>query len=114
MTWPPTSRCSTNTEPSGRTTLLSQGPVVLFFYPAAITSGCTKESRHFRELGAEFTALGAQRIGISMDSVQRQSEFTEKNRLDYPLLADVGGPVAKQFGVKRSLTFLKVTLHVRQ
>jgi peroxiredoxin Q/BCP len=89
-------------------TLLSQGPVVLFFYPAAMTSGCTKESRHFRELGAEFTALGAQRIGISMDSVQRQSEFSEKNRLDYPLLADVGGHVAKQFGVKRSLNFLKV------
>jgi peroxiredoxin Q/BCP len=89
-------------------TLLSQGPVVLFFYPAAMTSGCTKESRHFRELGAEFTALGAQRIGISMDSVQRQSEFSEKNRLDYPLLADVGGHVAKQFGVKRSLDLLKV------
>jgi peroxiredoxin Q/BCP len=73
-----------------------------------MTSGCTKESRHFRDLGAEFTALGAQRIGISMDSVQRQSEFTEKNRLDYPLLADAGGHVAKQFGVKRSLNFLKM------
>jgi|ERR1039458_2761025 peroxiredoxin Q/BCP len=89
-------------------TLLSQGPVVLFFYPAAMTSGCTKESRHFRDLGAEFTALGAQRIGISMDSVQRQCEFTEKNRLDYPLLADVGGHVAQQLGVKRALNFLKV------
>jgi peroxiredoxin Q/BCP len=89
-------------------TLLSQGPVVLFFYPAAMTSGCTKESCHFRDLGEQFAALGAQRVGISMDSVQRQSEFTEKNRLDYPLLADVSGHVAKQFGVKRSLDFLKV------
>jgi peroxiredoxin Q/BCP len=89
-------------------TLLSQGPVALFFYPAAMTSGCTKESCHFRDLGEEFVALGAQRVGISMDSVQRQSEFTEKYHLDYPLLADVGGHVAKQFGVKRSLDLLKV------
>jgi peroxiredoxin Q/BCP len=88
--------------------LLVAGPVVLFFYPAAMTSGCTKESCSFRDLGAEFKALGAQRIGISMDSVERQSLFTQKNQLDYPLLADVGGHVAKEFGVKRSLDFLKV------
>jgi peroxiredoxin Q/BCP len=89
-------------------TLLTHGPVVLFFYPAAMTAGCTKESCHFRDLGAEFVALGAQRIGISMDSVERQAEFTQKNQLDYPLLADVGGRVAKQYGVKRSLDLLKV------
>ena len=90
------------------TTMLGEGPVVLFFYPAAMTSGCTKESCHFRDLAGEFAALGAQRIGISMDSVERQSTFTQQNGLDYPLLADVGGAVAKQFGVKRSLDFLKV------
>jgi len=88
--------------------LLVNGPVVLFFYPAAMTSGCTKESCSFRDLGAEFKALDAQRIGISMDSVERQSLFTQKNQLDYPLLADVNGNVAKEFGVKRSLDFLKV------
>ncbi len=43
-----------------------------------------------------------------MDSVERQSAFTQQNGLDYPLLADVGGVVAKQYGVKRSLDFLKV------
>ena len=43
---------------------LAKGPVVLFFYPAAMTYGCTKESCHFRDLGAEFAALGAQRVGI--------------------------------------------------
>ncbi|MGA2968292.1 MAG: peroxiredoxin [Acidimicrobiales bacterium] len=89
-------------------TLLDGGPVALFFYPAAMTTGCTKESCQFRDLAGEFQALGAQRIGISMDSVQKQSEFTQKNQLDYPLLADVGGHVARQFGVKRSLDFLKV------
>lgn len=89
-------------------TLLVDGPVALFFYPAAMTTGCTKESCQFRDLASEFKALGAQRIGISMDSVEKQSEFTQKNQLDYPLLADVGGGVARQFGVKRSLDFLKV------
>jgi len=88
--------------------LLANGPAALFFYPAAMTAGCTKESCQFRDLASEFKALGAQRIGISMDSVEKQSEFTQKNQLDYPLLADVGGHVAKQFGVKRSLDFLKV------
>lgn len=89
-------------------TMLASGPVVLFFYPAAMTKGCTKESCHFRDLAAEFAAVGAQRIGISMDGVERQSQFTQKNALDYPLLADVDGEVAKLFGVKRSLDFLKV------
>ncbi len=89
-------------------TMLLSGPVVLFFYPAAMTKGCTKESCHFRDLGSEFSTLGGQRLGISMDSVAKQSEFTTKNNLDYPLLADVGGDVAKSYGVKRSLDLLKV------
>ena len=89
-------------------TLLASGPVVLFFYPAAMTKGCTKESCYFRDLAGEFAALGAQRIGISMDSVERQAKFTHQNALDYPLLADVNGAVAKLFGVKRAADFLKV------
>jgi len=88
--------------------LLTHGPVVLFFYPAAMTTGCTKECRHFRDLGADFMALGAQRVGISMDDTERQAQFTQKNQLDYPLLADVGGRVASLYGVKRSLSLLKV------
>jgi len=89
-------------------TMLLNGPVVLFFYPAAMTKGCTKESCHFRDLASEFAALGAQRLGISMDSIEKQAEFTSKNDLDYPLLADLSGDVAKLYGVKRSLDLLKV------
>jgi len=89
-------------------TLLESGPIALFFYPAAMTTGCTKESCHFRDLAGEFAAIGAQRVGISMDSVERQSQFTERNSLDYPLLADADGAVAKTFGVKRALDFMKV------
>ncbi len=88
--------------------LLTNGPVVLFFYPAAMTTGCTKETCHFRDLGAEFEAIGAQRVGVSMDGVERQLEFATRNHLDYPLLADVGGLVAKSYGVKRPLDLFKV------
>lgn len=88
--------------------MLFEGPVILFFYPAAMSPGCTKESLHFRDLDAEFAALGAQLVGISMDSPARQAQFAKKLGLTYPLLADVDGTVAEHYGVKRSLNFLKV------
>ena len=94
--------------PRTLSTMLLDGPVVLFFYPAALSPGCTKESCHFRDLKGEFDQLDAQPVGISMDSAERQAEFAQKNGFDYPLLADVDGEVAHQFGVKRSLNFLKV------
>jgi len=80
---------------------LASGPVVLFFYPAAMTKGCTAESCHFRDLGAEFAAVGAHRIGISADTVDKQREFSEKHDFDYPLLSDPDGVVATQFDVRR-------------
>jgi peroxiredoxin Q/BCP len=82
--------------------LLDSGPVVLFFYPAAMTKGCTAESCHFRDLKAEFEALGAQRVGISADGVDKQQQFAAKNDFDYPLLSDLGSKVAASYGVKRS------------
>jgi peroxiredoxin Q/BCP len=88
--------------------LLADGPVVLFFYPAAMTTGCTKEACHFRDLAKEFDDVGAQRVGISLDSVAKQKQFSDKHDFDYPLLADTDGAVAKQFGVKRGLGLLKV------
>ena len=94
--------------PRSLSDFLIQGPVVIFFYPAAMTSGCTKESCHFRDLAGEFAAVGAQRVGISMDEVARQAAFASKNDLDYPLLSDVDGSVAKKFGVKRAVNLLKV------
>jgi peroxiredoxin Q/BCP len=80
---------------------LADGPVVLFFYPAALTLGCTKESCHFRDLAAEFTAAGAQRVGISSDPVDKQKRFSDKHSFDYPLLSDVDGRIAERFGVRR-------------
>jgi peroxiredoxin Q/BCP len=81
--------------------LLDNGPVVLFFYPAAMTPGCTREACHFRDLAAEYRAAGVQRVGISRDSVDKQLQFADKHDFDYPLLSDADGTVAAIFGVKR-------------
>jgi peroxiredoxin Q/BCP len=80
---------------------LADGPVVLFFYPVALSGGCTKQACHFRDLATEFKELGAQRFGISTDSVAKQKEFSEFNGFDYPLLSDESGEVATSLGVKR-------------
>jgi peroxiredoxin Q/BCP len=81
--------------------LLRSGPVVLFFYPKAMTTGCTRESCHFRDLASEFAATGAQRVGISADTVERQARFDDQHGLGYPLLSDADRRVARLFGVKR-------------
>jgi len=83
--------------------LLSAGPVVLFFYPAAMTKGCTMESCHFRDLAKEFAEVGAVRVGISRDSVSKQQQFADKYSFGYPLLSDPDGRAARQFGVRRAL-----------
>src|SRR3954466_396151 len=87
--------------PRRLTDLLAAGPVVLFFYPAAMTSGCTRESCHFRDLAGEFAAVGAQRVGISRDTVDKQKQFADKHSFGYPLLSDVDRTVADAYGVKR-------------
>ena len=87
--------------PRRLSTLLTDGPVVLFFYPAAMTSGCTVEACHFRDLATEFKEAGAQRVGISPDDVSKQKRFSDKHAFDYPLLADTDSAVAKIFGVER-------------
>ncbi len=88
--------------------LVAHGPVVLFFYPLAGSPGCTAESCHFRDLAREFADLHATRLGISMDSVERQAAFAGSHHLDYPLLSDPGGTVARAYGVKRALGLLRV------
>jgi len=94
--------------------LLANGPVVLFFYPAAMTLGCTKESCHFRDLAAEFAAVNGQRVGISFDSVDKQHQFSDKHGFDYPLLSDSDGDVARMMGVARKKTAKRVTFVIGQ
>ena len=100
--------CDNSNEVFSLSEAVRRGPVVLFFYPAAMSMMCTKESCHFRDLGAEFKTFSAQRVGISMDSAQRQNKFAQRSDLDYPLLSDVDGKVASLYGVKRGLDVLRV------
>ena len=81
--------------------LLQQGPIVLYFYPKGFTPGCTKESCHFRDMGAELRDAGGQAVGISADAVERQRDFDTKHSLGFPLLSDPDRRLARMFGVKR-------------
>ncbi|WP_433337048.1 peroxiredoxin [Spirillospora sp. CA-294931] len=83
--------------------LLEKGPVVLFFYPGAMTPVCTAEACHFRDVSAELAELGAHPVGISADAVGKQKEFSDKHGFGYPLLSDEDGRVRDAFGVKRGL-----------
>ncbi|WP_199044420.1 peroxiredoxin [Glycomyces salinus] len=83
--------------------LVKDGPVVLFFYPKAMTKGCTAEACHFRDLATDLAEVGASPVGISFDKVDKQSEFSTRHSLGYPLLSDPAGEVAKIFGVGRAL-----------
>ncbi len=86
--------------------LIDKGPVVVYFYPAALTPGCTKESCHFRDLSSELAGLGASCVGISADPVDKQKRFDTTHSLGFPLLSDPDHKVADSFGVKRSVGFL--------
>jgi peroxiredoxin Q/BCP len=88
--------------PRTLTGLLRDGPVVLFFYPGAFTNGCTAEACHFRDVFADFKALGASPVGVSSDLVSRQAEFADAFALGFPLLSDPDGQVRGRFGVRRT------------
>jgi peroxiredoxin Q/BCP len=73
--------------------------VVLFFYPKAMTPGCTRESCHFRDLTKEFAKLDTVVLGISTDALDAQEKFTTKEKLNFPLLADPEKKVTEAYGV---------------
>jgi peroxiredoxin Q/BCP len=81
--------------------LLAEGPVVLFFFPIASSPICTAQACHFRDLSADFARVGAQRVGISTDTVDKQAHFVQQRSFDYPLLSDADGVVSELFGVRR-------------
>lgn len=72
--------------------------VVLYFYPKDDTPGCTKEACHFRDDYSALKQLGAEILGVSVDSAESHDKFSKKFSLLFPLLADTEGSVAKQYG----------------
>ncbi len=77
--------------------------VVLSFFPLAFSPVCTEEMSLFQEVRDEFERLGAEVVGISVDSGYVQQEFARKNNIEFPLLADFHpkGAVAEKYGVMR-------------
>jgi peroxiredoxin Q/BCP len=74
-------------------------PYVLYFYPKADTSGCTKEAQAFQGLLARFKAKGAEVIGVSRDPVKALDKFAAKYGLEFPLASDEGGTLTEAYGV---------------
>jgi len=73
--------------------------VVLYFYPKAMTPGCTVQACGLRDSKKELAKLGAVALGISPDPVKRLAKFEEKENLNFVLLADEDHSVADKYGV---------------
>ncbi len=73
--------------------------IVLYFYPAAMTSGCTAQACAYRDDKNMFSALSAEVVGISGDKAENLKLFKKQYHLNFPLLADDKGKIAKKYGV---------------
>jgi peroxiredoxin Q/BCP len=80
-------------------TLLNRGPLILYFYPADFTPGCTREACMFRDLHNEILHSGLSVAGISPQAPERHAEFREKYKLPFPLLSDVEKFVIEMYDV---------------
>ena len=78
---------------------LRGSPVVLYFYPKDNTPGCTVEAQEFRVKMKEFNKLGVRLFGISPDGVSTHCKFIDKQKLNFPLLADNKHIAAEKYGV---------------
>jgi peroxiredoxin len=77
---------------------LKKGPVVLYFFPAAFTSGCTIEAHQFAEAADDFKANGATLIGLTAGNIDRINEFSVSEcRSKFPVAADPGAAIAKTY-----------------
>ena len=77
--------------------------IVLYFYPKDETPGCTKEACSFRDAYEDFTAAGAEVIGVSEDDVASHESFAAHHRLPFVLASDVAGAARQAYGVKKTL-----------
>src|SRR5579863_6524141 len=77
---------------------LKSGPVVLYFYPAAFTPGCTVEAHEFAEATEKFTALGATVIGVSHDPIEKLDRFSVSEcRNKFAVASDADGGIMKAY-----------------
>jgi thioredoxin-dependent peroxiredoxin len=80
---------------------LKKGPVVLYFYPAAFTAGCTEEAHRFAAAVEKFSALGATVIGVSRDPIDKLNRFSVSEcRSKFAVAADAGGRIMKAYDAR--------------
>jgi peroxiredoxin Q/BCP len=80
--------------------------VVLYFYPADFTPGCTVQACGFRDKYTDFVAAGAVVVGVSADPPGRHADFQAKHDLPFVLLSDADGELAARYGVRKSMRIL--------
>jgi len=85
-------------KPVSLSSLLSSGPVVLYFYPADFTPVCTAEACMFRDWTAELAAAGVRVLGISPQGIESKQKFKQKHALSFPLLADPDKAAIRAYG----------------
>jgi peroxiredoxin Q/BCP len=73
--------------------------VVLYFYPKAMTPGCTVQAHGIRDSEKALKKLGVEVLGVSIDPVQRLAKFEERDKLNFTLLSDEDHAIADKYGV---------------
>jgi peroxiredoxin Q/BCP len=86
-------------------TLLRHGPVILYFYPADFTPGCTRQACALRDLHGEILQAGLELAGVSPQSPESHRKFREKHQLPFTLLSDVDKFVIRMYDVLGPLGF---------
>ncbi|MEL7449242.1 MAG: peroxiredoxin [Pseudomonadota bacterium] len=79
--------------------LLAEGPLVLYFYPADFTPGCTKEACSIRDMQDDLVESGLRVVGVSPQDAASHTRFREKHNLNFTLLADENKDVIRLFDV---------------
>lgn len=79
--------------------VLKTSQVLVYFYPKAMTPGCTVQAQNLRDVKADLEKYNTIAVGISPDAVKRLTKFTERDDLNFPLLSDEDHKVADDFGV---------------
>jgi peroxiredoxin Q/BCP len=85
--------------------LLAGGPLILYFYPADFTPGCTKEACSFRDLQTDLLKANLRVVGISPQSAESHQRFAAKHGLNFPLLADPDKKAVKAYDLDGPLGF---------
>jgi peroxiredoxin Q/BCP len=102
-------------------TLLRTGPLILYFYPADFTPGCTREACSIRDLHVAIQKAGLDVAGVSPQSPETHRKFREKYQLPFTLLSDIDKIVIKMydvtgplgFGVRRATYLIDQARHIR-